>query len=131
MTYREVLDLAIKRIEQGWCQGACAKDAAGFVRPTTSAFARQWSLFGAVLHESARGAAGEPTLYDLIENKLATVRPRGERELIQIHRACVFEKDPVPTPLERYELEEWNDAPGRTREEVLAVLQAVRADLPP
>jgi hypothetical protein len=96
---KELLTLAREYVREGWCQGSHAQDACGRPVSPASVFARKWSAPGAlerawVSSESQFGAGLEAFEHA----NLALAAAAGD----------------VP--------QAWNDADGRTVEEVLEVL---------
>jgi hypothetical protein len=94
-------------VSRGWCQGAEAEDERGGPVVPWSADARRWSALGALVATAGGPDAlvnGGPSLERVATAALALGLAAG-----------------VET------LKEWNDAPERTRAEVLAVFdRAVR-----
>lgn len=95
----QMLSDAYELIVSGWCQGAGAEDEMGRAIEPSSAFARRWSAAGA-LERVWRRAADDPD--DALE--------AFERANLALAAAV---KD-AP--------QRWNDAPARTRDEVLVAL---------
>lgn len=85
-------------VEQGWCQGAEARDARGLATTVVAEEAAAWSLLGAL---QATTAANPSTELQHIGNAVSALA-----ELIM---------DPS--------LANWNDAETRTKLEVLSVLK--------
>ena len=83
-------------IKKGWCQGQLAKDAYGIGTEPNYTSATRWCLYGAIL-----AAYNEEILkrVDIIDK--------------------LYEKLPVDS------MALWNDAPKRTREEVIKLLESV------
>ena len=81
------------KLAKGWCQRAMAKDSLGGHMDPQSPYAVRWCLVGAVLGST-----------DLSVNTRVRVL-----DAIQDVTGCRFPST-------------WNDTPGRTQEEVLAVL---------
>ena len=79
---------------RGWCQNALARDAAGEPCPPSSPDARAWNLISAML---------------LILNRQ------------EIDRAC--RQLEAKMPVTDYPVIAWNDRPGRTRAQVVALLK--------
>lgn len=93
-----MLERAIARIERGWTQGASARDAAGErVYLAHDPKAVCWCLVGAIQAEERKQFRASDALYNVLFDKLPR---KGFRNL-----------------------SEWNDEPGRTRDEVLALLR--------
>lgn len=91
----DALRAVAAQIERGWSQGADARNAHGRAVGLNSDEAQAWSLLGAFALVASDG-----------------IPPPGVR------RALVALSDVIGTD----SLEEWNDAPARTREEVLSAL---------
>jgi hypothetical protein len=95
----ELLELAYEFVREGWCQGAAARDACGRPVSPSSAFATRWSAPGALERAWARHDDRFGLALDAFERaNLALAGATGE----------------VP--------QAWNDADGRTLQEVLDVL---------
>lgn len=93
---QSLLQKAISRIERGWTQHAMARDADGErVRLSDDPKACSWCLCGAIQGDDFKASNA---LYNLLFDRL----PKGFRNL-----------------------SEWNDEPGRTLDEVLALLRSV------
>ncbi len=90
---KEILQEALALIEKGWCQGAFAKDKYGYSCPEDSCYAVSYCIIGAISKVSL--------LKRFINND--------------------------GTPIIAYIIKEdilvWNDAPGRTKGEVIAVFK--------
>lgn len=91
----DALRAVAARIERGWSQGADARDAQGRAVGLNTDEAQAWSLLGAFALAATDGIP--PTHF---------------------RRALVRLSDVIGTD----SLKEWNDAPARTREEVLSAL---------
>jgi len=91
-------------VAYGWCQGADARDQRDGPVPPWSEEARSWSLLGALV--AAVDLPAEP----------------GAVTLGPLRRALAALAELIEEPL----LASWNDAPGRTQEEVLRTLDAAR-----
>jgi hypothetical protein len=96
---KEVLTLARKYVREGWCQGSHAQDACGRPVSPASVFARKWSAAGAL--ERAWASS---------ENQFGA----GLEAFEHANLALATAAGDVP--------QAWNDADGRTVEEVLEVL---------
>jgi hypothetical protein len=96
MTTREILTNARALIAKGWTQGHYARMASGYPCHENSQRAVSWCLVGAVCR------AGEIYL-------------RQALDAVEYLREIIGDPD---LPL----IGNWNDAPGRTQEEVLALL---------
>jgi hypothetical protein len=97
-----LLATAAALIEQGWSQGADARDATGCPTEPWSEDACAWSLLGALVCSLEQEAADS-----------------GEAHAIQaLAEACLLLAD----QLEVASLEEWNDDPARTHDEVTQLL---------
>lgn len=100
----EFLARASELLMTGWCQGASARDAVGEVIDPSSAFARQWSIAGA-LERVWRRSTFDPdvALSAFVRASLALAAATGDAP------------------------QRWNDEAGRTFDETLeAVLDAQR-----
>jgi hypothetical protein len=87
----------------GWCQGSSAQDEMGRAIEPSSAFARSWSVSGALERVWRRGGEHPDTALDAFE---------------RAHLALAGAARDVP--------QKWNDAPGRTRAEALEMLAEAR-----
>jgi hypothetical protein len=85
---------ARRRVLTGWCQGHMAEDEAGFARDALSSEARRWSILGALIASWGRGPVND------LGRAVAALHVRTDNEALEV----------------------WNDRPGRTQEEVAAVL---------
>jgi hypothetical protein len=86
-------------VARGWCQSGDARDAGGRTVAPGSADACCWSLLGAIVASSGgpeRLRSDRRTLADVAKASLAIGLATGEESL-----------------------RDWNDAPGRTAEEVV------------
>lgn len=98
MTVRDHLIAARALIERGWCQRNYATDARGLAVEERDPSACAWCVLGAVwATEQASGSS----------DVLARLREAAK--------------------LRRRQLHDWNDAPGRTRADVLALFDRVIA----
>lgn len=92
-----------------WCQRVTARDAAGLPVDPMSQRAVRWDIGGAFTRERADGAWGVPlrvvVVFDRLLSRAPWVRSR--------HEPCA----------------RWQDRPDRTHAEVLALLDAVAAEL--
>jgi hypothetical protein len=95
----QMLSDAYELVVSGWCQGAGAEDEMGRTIEPSSAFARRWSVAGALERVWRRGT-GDPDV--AIE--------AFERANLALSAACKG----VP--------QQWNDEPERTQEEALVAL---------
>ena len=91
----DALHAVAAQIARGWSQGADARDADGRAVPLSSDAARAWSPLGAF---ALLATDGIPTVH--------------------VRRALVAFADVTGAD----SLQDWNDAPGRTRAEVLSAL---------
>lgn len=98
----DALRAVAAQIERGWSQGADARDAQGRVVGLNSDEAQAWSLLGAFALSATDGV------------------PRNH-----VRRALVALSDVIGTD----SLQQWNDAPDRTREEVLSALEEAIAKI--
>lgn len=103
MTEREVLTIARERIAKGWTQGTYAIDANGRKTIASADDAACWCLLGAI-----QGPSGFP-----------------KREVVFHLTNLASTVAGLPTTIA-----EWNDQPGRTRAEVLALIDQALAALP-
>ena len=90
-------------ISSGWCRGAEARDHSGSPIEPSDPAAISWSLRGALAAVSERPDADEKTLRDALWG-ISGVIPDAS-------------------------LDVWNDAPGRTREDTLQMLNAAENNL--
>jgi hypothetical protein len=97
-------------VELGWSQGADARDAEGAPARSCAGDARAWSILGALI--AASGSA-PGAVYG--------------RPVEAIARAAIALGQAADTG----SLQEWNDAPGRTQAEVLAVFDSALLSLAP
>ena len=98
-TTLDILVAARAKIAQGWCQGAYAKDAKGEATESLSPDAERWCSAGAIT--ASTGAN------DFFAREAA--------------------RDAFVKAIDAGNLALWNDAPGRTQAEVLAVFdEAIR-----
>lgn len=96
MSPQDVLRQAADLIERtGWCQGVYARDARGVITDFISDAAVEFCALGAIFHCEPEGYAADVSAPEqLLVNRIGT-RTVGE----------------------------WNDAPGRTKDEVIATLR--------
>jgi peptidoglycan/LPS O-acetylase OafA/YrhL len=99
----DIVRSARTRVASGWCQGEDARDAAGAPVEFWGEDARAWSLLGALV------APSHPTPLREVVVPLA-----------EVAAAVVVVADVMRTA----SLKDWNDAPGRTQEQVVAALDA-------
>ena len=104
----QMLSDAYELIVSGWCQGAGAEDEMGRSIEPSSAFARRWSVSGALERVWRRGTGHPDTALDAFE-----------RANLALSAACKG----VP--------QKWNDEPGRTQEDALVALVAAHSFLGP
>lgn len=104
LTGEAILASARDLVARGWSRSADARDDSGRAVDAGSPTARRWSLLGALV-----AAADLPT--DLSP---ATLRP--------LRAALGALAEVIEDPL----LAEWNDAPSRTQEDVVDVLERAR-----
>lgn len=102
MTTLEILRAGRARIERGWCQGAFARDANGHDVLSRSPRARAWCTSGAVEFDSRPMSAGAFAAHVAL---------------------CAA----LPADWIEDGAASWNDAPGRTQAEVLALYDAAIA----
>ncbi len=95
MTPKEVLIRGKERLERGWCQGASARDASGNKSDPESPNAASFCVFGA-MHER-EGPYASDRARELIRRVLGAKLGDGAIAI-------------------------YNDTPGRTKEEVLALV---------
>jgi hypothetical protein len=93
-------------LESGWCQGAEARDDVGEATDPWNPEARSWSLLGAIVAVLEREAA----LRDEI--------PFDQLSAALVALAHVVQEDV---------LVDWNDAPGRSQQEVVLTVNAAAA----
>ncbi len=98
---QDLLIRARERIEKGWCQGACAKNADGDDVDATDPDATSFCIRGAILAVGPLGYAVRSSAYGLLENVIDRVS-----------------KSPCDS------LAGYNDAYGRTHAEILSVFDA-------
>jgi hypothetical protein len=113
LTAAAMVSEARRLVENGWCQGAHARDSAGTEVPSWSEEARSWSLLGALLSSWHRQDSQDDA--DVIAH-LADAHALGE--------ATEVLGEVVGTA----SLDRWNDARQRTQKDVIAALEsALRA----
>jgi hypothetical protein len=107
---RQVIRTARAKVAEGWTTGSFARENGVWSCKANSEKARCWCLLGALC-----AAVGVPDV-SYLQPDLHRTRPAWLAEgLLELKAG------------ER--LPEWNDAPGRTIEQVLGLLDAVAADL--
>ena len=100
----QMLTDAYELVLSGWCQGVSAEDELGRAIEPSSAFARKWSLSGALERIWRRGVGDPDAALDAFE---------------RANLAIAASVKDVP--------QRWNDALDRTKDDVLDALQeAVR-----
>ena len=99
---RQLATLSREKLNKGWCQGHLTVDRNGNGCAANSHLAVAWSLEGSIIYASSYFAR-----YDDWLNAVIEVWPRLE-QLCQ------------PT------VSRWNDAEGRTQEEVVALMNSIR-----
>jgi hypothetical protein len=99
----DIVREARRRVASGWCQGEDARDAAGMPVAFWSDDARRWSLLGA-----------------LVAPAHATPLEEVVVPLSELAGAVVVVAELLQTP----SLKDWNDAPGRTQEQVVSALDS-------
>jgi hypothetical protein len=104
LTAAAMMSEARRLVESGWSQGAHARDGAGLEVPSWSEEARSWSLLGALLTSWHRQDSQDDA--DVIAH-LADAHALGE--------ATEVLGEVVGTA----SLDRWNDAPKRTRADVV------------
>lgn len=97
MTTAELLENARGQVEKGWCQGAYAKDVNGETVWIHSPHAAAWDVWGALTMPFRFPDRKEPKTL--------------------IKSAWQILSDIVGEPFH-----EWQDKPGRTKDEVLAII---------
>jgi hypothetical protein len=109
VTASEILRRGRHLIRQGWCQRADARDAGGKEVLPWSDAARSWSILGSVVGSDgvARGAFGAMPIVELGEAIVALGEAAGTDSL-----------------------EAWNDDPGRTQDDVVALFDHALELLP-
>jgi len=99
-----MLSDACELVMSGWCQGTSAQDEMGRAIEPSSAFARSWSAAGALERVWRRALVGDDVSLDAFERA-------------NLALAAVVKDSP----------QRWNDAPERTRAQVLeALIEAPR-----
>lgn len=98
---KDLLIRARELIEKGWCQGAYAKDADGESVGATAQGATAFCIRGAILAVGPLDYAVRAPAYNLLENIVDQI---------------------TQSPCDS--LAGYNDAPGRTHAEILAVFDA-------
>lgn len=93
MSTSQILTRAAARIRRAWCQGNSAKDQHGYYVPPKSTTAVSWCALGAIMCEGGS--------YDHVDLVEAQLRSEGDARS-------------APS---------YNDAEGRTAEEVAALLE--------
>jgi hypothetical protein len=96
MTTIEALRRMRELLAKGWTQDCCCRDRRGMPIETGNAFAVSWCVIGAAL----------------------TACPMNEQEALNVLRDNIGEEYDRKMRL-------WNDAPGRTQSEVLALMDRV------
>ena len=91
-------------VKKGWCQGSYARDINGVVCLETSPLACYWCLVG-----SSWASLGDGTITRVQQGFII-------RECITVLRGSTVLEEP-------FVLYSWQDEEGRTREEVLKVLE--------
>jgi hypothetical protein len=94
-----MLSDACELVLSGWCQGTSAQDEMGHAIEPSSAFARSWSVAGALERVWRRGPAADDVSLQAFERA-------------NLALAAVVKDAP----------QRWNDAPGRTCAQVLEAL---------
>jgi hypothetical protein len=107
---RQVIRTARAKVAEGWTQGAFARVTHGWSCKADSERACCWCILGALAR-----AVGVPDVSHFQPDAHRT-RPAWFAEGLLEGKV----DEPLP---------EWNDAPGRTIEQVLGLLDAVAADL--
>lgn len=82
-------------VKRGWCRGASAKDALGIVVDPTSSHAIQWCTYGAICAAYPEDPEKRSGVVSRLSEKVTGMIP------------------------------EWNDAPGRTQRQVVALLESI------
>jgi hypothetical protein len=95
----QMLSDAYELVMSGWCQGIAAQDEMGRAIEPSSAFARRWSVAGALERVWRRALDGEDVALEAFERA-------------NLALAAVVKDAP----------QRWNDAPERTRAQVLDAL---------
>ena len=96
-------------VQQGWAQGARARDVEGAICDPESLRAIAWSALGAVDASRMRR-----------EGALNGIDPSTYMQVVYAIRQAI--------PTGDFIIEEWNDSPRRTKEEVLAILLEMEQD---
>lgn len=108
-TKRRIVEAAIEKLKTGWTQGEMAEDRAGRPVGSTSHEACRWCLLGAL---RAAGAPADDSIFSALHRAL--------------RRRCAKES---PSGGVALSLVAWNDAPERTRDDVISLLKEVAEDL--
>jgi hypothetical protein len=95
----QMLSDAYELVMSGWCQGMAAQDEMGRAIEASSAFARRWSVAGALERVWRRALDGDDVALEAFERA-------------NLALAAVVKDAP----------QRWNDAPERTRAQVLDAL---------
>jgi hypothetical protein len=110
VTAKEILVGARALVDQGWCQGVDARDAHGDRCAPWHREARAWSVLGALVAS---------------EGEEPDVRAHAAASIAELGHAVALLADAAETS----SLQAWNDAPGRTVEEVLGAFDRALARL--
>lgn len=103
MNGNDVLAETARLIRKGWCAGADARDCFGLAVAASDPAATAWSLPGALAVVSERPGVG----------------PAALREALWGVSGVIADSS----------LEGWNDAPGRSQDETLRMLEGASASL--
>jgi hypothetical protein len=96
-------------VRRGWTRLAEARDVEGVPVEPWSELAVEWSLLGALVASLERGTAAGAT-----------------PDVVELAAACVRLAHVIEEP----SLQRWNDAEGRSRDEVVEVLERAHAGRP-
>lgn len=105
MKVSELIDKAIEKVRQGWCQGASARGPNGFPCSPLASTACAWCMDGALECVSPRQNPGD------------RMSPKYRRAVNYLNTACFADGSNGFTA--------WNDMEGRTQQQVITVMQKV------
>src|SRR5437667_4681375 len=100
VTAKQILFGARELVHEGWCQGVDARDARGERCAPWNRDARTWSVLGALVAS---------------EGDDPDVRAHSSASVAELGHAVSLLAEAADTS----SLQVWNDAPGRTQEDVL------------
>ena len=108
MTHEEAILIdALATVRRGWTQKAWARDEDGFSVNENGNTACEWCLSGAIRRAWATTGGKEDTYRSAVAVVTETIRRQNE----------------IPNPGVRCSTIHWNDAPGRTQEDAIALLE--------